>query len=49
MSVSAYLTLPARSLREACHEAGRDVGGKKCVECPLADICMKRAQRGLKT
>jgi hypothetical protein len=45
MSVSAYLKLPPRSLREVCHEAGRDGGGRKCLDCPLADICIKQAQR----
>jgi hypothetical protein len=45
MPVSTYLVSPARTLREACHEIGRDAGGKNCRDCPVADLCEKEASR----
>jgi hypothetical protein len=45
MTVSEYLLSPARSLREVCLEAGRDAGGRHCIDCPLADLCKKEARR----
>ncbi len=45
MSVSPYLLTPPRTLREACHEMGRDAEGKACTDCPVADLCEREAQR----
>jgi hypothetical protein len=45
MSDSRYLKSPARTLREACHEIGRDVDGRRCLDCPMADLCEKEAKR----
>jgi hypothetical protein len=45
MDVSPYLSNPARTLREACHETGRDAGGGNCIDCPLNDLCEKDAAR----
>jgi len=36
---------PARTLRDACPEAGRDAAGRDCIDCPLADLCEKQAGR----
>jgi hypothetical protein len=44
MAESSYLRSPARTLREACHETGRDGGGRLCVDCPVADLCAKEAK-----
>ena len=43
MDASPYLSRPARTLREACHETGRDAAGGSCLDCPLADLCEKNA------
>ena len=43
--VSSYLRSPARSLREVCHEIGRDAGGRRCLDCLVADLCGKEALR----
>jgi hypothetical protein len=37
--VSPYLSLPARTLRNACHEVGRDDDGRACPSCLVQDIC----------
>jgi len=44
MSESPYLLSPARTLREACHETGRDGGGRLCIDCPVADLCEKETR-----
>ncbi len=44
MSESSYLLSPARTLREACHETGRDGGGRLCIDCPVADLCEKETR-----
>lgn len=36
---SHYLLSPARTLYDACHEAGRDGDGAVCPVCGLRDIC----------
>jgi hypothetical protein len=35
----AFLWSPARTLMEACREAGRDNGGRRCPDCPVRDLC----------
>ena len=45
VDVSPYLARPARTLREACHETGRDAAGENCVGYPLANLCEKGASR----
>jgi hypothetical protein len=44
MPIAWYLESPARTLREACHETGRDGGGQRCADCPVADLCRKEAE-----
>jgi hypothetical protein len=41
---SLYLLSPARTLRETCHETGRDADGRLCSDCPVADLCAKQAR-----
>ena len=41
---SRYLLSPARTLREACHEIGRDGDGRLCADCPVSDLCAKEAR-----
>jgi hypothetical protein len=36
---SRYLTASTRTLYEACHESGRDDGGKRCPSCCIRDLC----------
>jgi hypothetical protein len=43
MDASPYLLVPARTLREACNEIGRDAADGSCLDCPLADLCEKNA------
>jgi hypothetical protein len=43
MSDSRYLESPARTLREACHEAGRDAGGCRYPDCSVANRSEKEA------
>jgi hypothetical protein len=38
-SVSAYLLSPARTLRDACRQSGRDENGLRCAICPVKDLC----------
>ena len=45
MDASPYLSRPARTLREVCHETVRDADGGSCTDCPLADLCQKDAER----
>jgi hypothetical protein len=45
MDISPYLSTPARTLREACHETGRDAAGRNCQNCPVTDLCEKDARR----
>jgi hypothetical protein len=45
MDASPYLSRPARSLREACHQTGHDTDDGSCIDCPLADLCEKDAER----
>ena len=45
MPDNSYLLSPARSLREACRETGRDAEGKAGVDCPVADLCEREARR----
>ncbi len=42
---SRYLSSPARTLHDACREAGRDNGGKACPGCPVRDLCEAEAGR----
>ena len=44
LTESPYLLSPARTLREACHEIGRDADGRLCADCPVADLCAKKAR-----
>jgi hypothetical protein len=34
-----FLSSPARSLREACREVGRDESGCRCRTCPVKSLC----------
>jgi hypothetical protein len=36
---SPYLSSPARTLYDACHEAGRDRNNQACPDCPVRTIC----------
>jgi len=45
MDVSLYLSSPARTLREACHEIGRNAEGRNCKDCPVADLCEREVRR----
>ena len=38
--IDRFLASRARSLGEACREAGRDEDGRRCAYCPLKDLCM---------
>jgi hypothetical protein len=38
--VDKFLVAQPRSLGEACTEAGRDEGGRRCAHCPLKELCM---------
>lgn len=38
--VDRFLDSQARSLGEACREAGRDEDGRRCAHCPIKDLCM---------
>jgi hypothetical protein len=38
-SVSRYLAASARTLYEACHDSGRDDGGRRCSTCCVRDLC----------
>jgi hypothetical protein len=42
--ISDYLRRPARSLREACRQAGRDEGGWRCLDCPLRQLCFDESR-----
>ena len=44
LAASPYLLSPARTLRETCHEIGRDGDGRWCADCPVADLCAKEAR-----
>jgi hypothetical protein len=37
--VSHYLLSPARTLRDACRQTGRDNSGERCPICPVRDLC----------
>jgi hypothetical protein len=39
---SRYLAAGMRTLYEACHESGRDDGGKRCASCCIRDLCERR-------
>src|SRR5690242_16897442 len=39
MSNKRYFESPVRTLREACREIGRDAAGRRCLECPVSDLC----------
>ena len=34
-----FLSSPARSLRDACREVGRDESGRRCHTCPVKSLC----------
>jgi hypothetical protein len=34
-----FLASTARTLREACCEAGLDQNGRRCRDCPVGDLC----------
>ncbi len=34
-----FLVSTARTLREACCEAGLDRNGRRCADCPVRDLC----------
>jgi hypothetical protein len=38
-STSGYLSVPLRTLYDACRAAGRDDSGKACATCPVNYIC----------
>ena len=42
--VSPYLERPARSLREACRQAGHDEHGWRCLDCPLRQLCFDESR-----
>lgn len=37
--VSHYLLSPARTLRDACRQTGRDDNGARCPVCPVRELC----------
>lgn len=37
--VRPYLLSPARTLRDACRQTGRDIDGARCPVCPVRDLC----------
>jgi hypothetical protein len=37
--VSPYLLSPARTLRDACRQTGHDENGRRCLTCPVKDLC----------
>jgi hypothetical protein len=39
----------ARSLRQACVEAGLDRGGQRCADCPLKALCQSELRWLVKT
>jgi hypothetical protein len=38
--VDRFVVSRARTLGDACREAGRDEDGRRCAHCPLKDLCM---------
>ena len=36
---SLYTRSPALALREACRKTGFDDDGRRCIACPLRDLC----------
>jgi hypothetical protein len=34
-----YLTVPTRTLYDACHSLGRDDNGRRCPICAIRDLC----------
>jgi hypothetical protein len=44
---SRYLSVPLRSLEQACRDVAGCAGGSvfPCVSCPLADICPGEVRR----
>ena len=34
-----YLTVPVRTLYDACHSLGRDDNGRRCPTCAIRDLC----------
>jgi len=45
VEVSSYLERPLRVLYDACRQAGRDDGGKRCPTCAVADVCAAELAR----
>jgi len=44
LGANPYLLSPARTLREVCHEIGRDGNRLACADCPVADLCEREAR-----
>jgi hypothetical protein len=42
---SRYLVAGMRTLYEACHESGRDEGGRRCASCCVRDLCELRRRK----
>ena len=38
-TLSAPLLSPAMTLREACHRTGQDDDGRRCLFCPMLELC----------
>jgi hypothetical protein len=41
-----FLSSPARSLREACKEIGRDESERRCPRCPVKSLCKDTSPAG---